>query len=84
MSERVGRASLACSATSPDRADEALSTLVPLIPGAAYFRFQPCDERCNMALDDVDPLMWAKLQVRLGTRMHAHACTPASQYASPL
>lgn len=27
------------TATSPDRADEALSVLMPLVPGAKYFRW---------------------------------------------
>ena len=27
------------AATSPDRADEALSVLMPLVPGARYFRY---------------------------------------------
>ncbi len=30
------------AATSPDRADEALSTLAPLIPGLHYFRWGGC------------------------------------------
>eukprot|EP00198_Chlamydomonas_reinhardtii_P013397 XP_001702734.1 predicted protein [Chlamydomonas reinhardtii] len=50
------------AATSPDRADEALSTLLPLVPGCRYFRFQPVHERCAMELDDVDPAHWAALQ----------------------
>lgn len=50
----------------PPRADEALSTLLPLVPGCRYFRFQPVHERCAMELDDVDPAHWAALQVRGG------------------
>ncbi|KAG2446236.1 hypothetical protein HXX76_000828 [Chlamydomonas incerta] len=50
------------AATSPDRADEALSVLLPLVPGCRYFRFQPVHERCAMELDDVDPAHWAALQ----------------------
>ncbi|KXZ56156.1 hypothetical protein GPECTOR_1g133 [Gonium pectorale] len=61
------------AATSPDRADEALSTLLPLVPGLRYFRFQPVHERCAMELDDVDPAHWAALQAAVDEYCTAHA-----------
>lgn len=42
------------SACSIDRVDESLATLVPLIPGAKYYRFNPIDERCQVELDDTE------------------------------
>ncbi|XAR65626.1 Phospholipase A(1) [Bertholletia excelsa] len=50
------------SACSVDRADEALSTLLPLLPEIHYFRFNPVDERCDMELDETDPTIWLKLE----------------------
>ncbi|KAG2497865.1 hypothetical protein HYH03_004131 [Edaphochlamys debaryana] len=61
------------AATSPDRADEALSTLLPLVPGARYFRFQPVHERCAMELDDVNPSHWAALQAAVDEYCVAHS-----------
>ncbi|GFR41419.1 hypothetical protein Agub_g2103, partial [Astrephomene gubernaculifera] len=61
------------AATSPDRADEALSTLLPLVPGVRYFRFQPVHERCAMELDDVNPQHWAALQAAVDEYCSAHA-----------
>ncbi|GLI68628.1 hypothetical protein VaNZ11_013106, partial [Volvox africanus] len=61
------------AATSPDRADEALATLLPLVPGARYFRFQPNHESCAMELDDVNPQHWAALQAAVDEYCTAHA-----------
>ncbi|KAK4258981.1 hypothetical protein QN277_005366 [Acacia crassicarpa] len=50
------------SACSVDRVEEALSTLLPMIPEIQYFRFNPVDERCDMELDETDPTVWQKLE----------------------
>ncbi|GLT29375.1 hypothetical protein SLA2020_042470 [Shorea laevis] len=50
------------SACSVDRVEEALSTLLPMLPGIQYFRFNPVDERCDMELDETDPTIWLKLE----------------------
>ncbi|KAM3362609.1 phospholipase A I [Capsicum galapagoense] len=50
------------SACSTDRVEEALSTLLPLLPDVHYFRFNPVDERCGMELDETDPAVWLKLE----------------------
>uniref|UniRef100_A0A1D1YG02 Calcium-independent phospholipase A2-gamma n=2 Tax=Anthurium amnicola TaxID=1678845 RepID=A0A1D1YG02_9ARAE len=50
------------SACSVDRAEEALDTLIPMIPDMQYFRFNPVDERCGMELDETDPAIWLKLE----------------------
>ncbi|XVE87814.1 hypothetical protein DITRI_Ditri19aG0018500 [Diplodiscus trichospermus] len=50
------------SACSVDRVEEALSTLLPLLPGIQYFRFNPVDERCDMELDETDPTVWLKME----------------------
>ncbi|TMW93831.1 hypothetical protein EJD97_011096 [Solanum chilense] len=50
------------SACSVDRVEEALSTLLPLLPDVHYFRFNPVDERCDMELDETDPAVWSKLE----------------------
>jgi predicted acylesterase/phospholipase RssA len=42
------------SACSVDRADDALQTLCPLLPGCTYYRFQPTNDACNIELDDND------------------------------
>ena len=42
------------SCCSVDRVDESLRTLMPLIPGAKYFRFNPIDARCEIELDATD------------------------------
>lgn len=47
---------------SVDRTHEALSTLMPLVPGCRYYRFNPIDKRCGMAPDSVDPVAWAALR----------------------
>ncbi|XP_011037686.1 PREDICTED: phospholipase A I isoform X2 [Populus euphratica] len=50
------------SACSVDRVEEALSTLLPMLPEIQYFRFNPVDERCGMELDETDPAIWHKLE----------------------
>ncbi|XP_038894620.1 phospholipase A I isoform X2 [Benincasa hispida] len=50
------------SACSVDRVEEALSTLLPMLPEIHYFRFNPVDERCDMELDETDPAVWIKLE----------------------
>eukprot|EP00258_Populus_trichocarpa_P039592 XP_024455611.1 phospholipase A I isoform X2 [Populus trichocarpa] len=50
------------SACSVDRVEEALSTLLPMLPKIQYFRFNPVDERCGMELDETDPAIWLKLE----------------------
>ncbi|KAI4298662.1 hypothetical protein L6164_032195 [Bauhinia variegata] len=50
------------SACSVDRVEEALSTLLPMLPEIQYFRFNPVDERCGMELDETDPTVWMKLE----------------------
>ncbi|KAI4312011.1 hypothetical protein MLD38_036870 [Melastoma candidum] len=50
------------SACTVDRVEEALSTLLPMLPEIHYFRFNPVDERCGMELDETDPAVWLKLE----------------------
>ncbi|XP_061983290.1 phospholipase A I-like isoform X2 [Populus nigra] len=50
------------SACSVDRVEEALSTLLPMLPEIQYFRFNPVDERSGMELDETDPAIWLKLE----------------------
>lgn len=50
------------SACSTDRVEEALNTLLPMLPEIQYFRFNPVDERCDMELDETDPTVWLKLE----------------------
>ncbi|KAM7530779.1 hypothetical protein LguiB_034189 [Lonicera macranthoides] len=50
------------SACSVDRVEEALSSLLPMLPEIQYFRFNPVDERCDMELDETDPAVWMKLE----------------------
>lgn len=50
------------SACSVDRVEEALSSLLPMLPEIQYFRFNPVDERCDMELDETDPSVWMKLE----------------------
>ncbi|KAK4386691.1 Phospholipase A I [Sesamum angolense] len=50
------------SACSVDRVEEALSTLLPLLPDVRYFRFNPVDERCEIELDETDPAVWIQLE----------------------
>ncbi len=58
------------SACSVERVDAALATLLPLVPGVAYFRFCPEDVRCGIELDEIDPEQWALLEV-------SHSCVSA-------
>ncbi|KAJ8761900.1 hypothetical protein K2173_005611 [Erythroxylum novogranatense] len=53
------------SACSVDRVEEALSTLLPMLPEIQYFRFNPVDERCGMELDETDPAVWLKLEAAI-------------------
>ncbi|KAK4421328.1 Phospholipase A I [Sesamum alatum] len=50
------------SACSVDRVEEALSTLLPMLPEVRYFRFNPVDERCDIELDETDPAVWIQLE----------------------
>ena len=49
------------SSCDVDRVDDSLRTLLPLVPGAKYFRFNPIDDRCGMELDETDPVKWQGL-----------------------
>lgn len=42
------------SSCNVERVDEALGTLLPLIPETKYFRFNPVDSRCDIDLDEID------------------------------
>ncbi|KAL9236627.1 hypothetical protein vseg_011271 [Gypsophila vaccaria] len=50
------------SACSVERVEEALSTLLPMLPDVQYFRFEPADDRCDMDLDETDPAGWLRLE----------------------
>ncbi|XP_057536725.1 phospholipase A I-like [Amaranthus tricolor] len=50
------------SACSVERVEEALSTLLSLLPDIHYFRFNPVDDRCDMDLDETDPVGWLRLE----------------------
>ncbi|KAL8136805.1 hypothetical protein V2J09_002806 [Rumex salicifolius] len=50
------------SACSVERVEEALSTLIPMLPDIQYFRFNPVDDRCDMELDETDPTGWLRLE----------------------
>ncbi|XVF87704.1 hypothetical protein PTKIN_Ptkin18bG0141900 [Pterospermum kingtungense] len=50
------------SACSVERVEEALSTMLPMLPEIQYFRFSPVDERCDMELDVIDPPVFSKLE----------------------
>lgn len=50
------------SACSIERVEEALSTLIPMLPNIHYFRFNPVDDRCDMDLDETDPAGWLRLE----------------------
>ncbi|RWR85093.1 phospholipase A I isoform X1 [Cinnamomum micranthum f. kanehirae] len=50
------------SACSVERVEEALNSLLPMLPEIRYFRFNPVDERCGMELDETDPAIWLKLE----------------------
>ncbi|RID44709.1 hypothetical protein BRARA_I01486 [Brassica rapa] len=53
------------SACSVERVEEALSTLLPMLPEIQYFRFNPVDDRCGMELDETDPAIWLKLEAAI-------------------
>ena len=59
--------------TGTERVHEALSTLLPLLPDANYYRFQTVDERCIIELDDINPEHWAKLKEATEEYAAAHA-----------
>ncbi|KAJ9510144.1 hypothetical protein QJQ45_015630, partial [Haematococcus lacustris] len=61
------------SACSTERVHEALATLLPLVPGVKYYRFQPCDERFGMDLDEIKPEAWARLVAATDEYCLAHA-----------
>lgn len=67
------------SACSVERVEEALDTLLPMIPDIQYFRFNPVDERCGMELDETDPAVWAKLEA--ATQEYIQASSVAFQAA---
>ncbi|XAR53777.1 Phospholipase A(1) [Bertholletia excelsa] len=50
------------SACSVDRPEEALSTLLPMLPEIHYFALIQVDERCDMELDETDPTIWLNLE----------------------
>lgn len=58
------------SACSIERVEEALSTLLPIIPDIHYFRFNPVDERCDMDLDETDPAGWLRLETATEEYIH--------------
>ncbi|KAG8634374.1 hypothetical protein MANES_17G037100v8 [Manihot esculenta] len=61
------------SSCSVDRVEEALSTLIPLLPEIKYFRFNPVDERCDMELDETDPTLWLKLEAAVDEYIQANS-----------
>ncbi|GBG71579.1 hypothetical protein CBR_g8995 [Chara braunii] len=50
------------SACSVERVEEALDTLLPILPDLHYYRFNPVDDRCSMELDETDSAVWNKLE----------------------
>jgi predicted acylesterase/phospholipase RssA len=50
------------SATDVQEVHRALEVISSLIPGLNYERLAPCDERCDMELDCVDPASWQALE----------------------
>ena len=68
------------SCCSVDRVDESLRTLMPLIPNAKYFRFNPIDSRCEIELDATDKTQLESLcdatdlYVRRNDTKFAEAC----------
>ncbi|CAA6658248.1 unnamed protein product [Spirodela intermedia] len=68
------------SACSVDRVEEALDTLLPMIPDVHYFRFNPVDERCGMELDETDPAIWLKLEAATEEYIQSHAQAFKSAY----
>ena len=49
------------SATTSDRAEEALEIVAPLISGSSFFRLQVVDPRCTVEIDDTSPEAFAGL-----------------------
>ncbi|CAI9774852.1 unnamed protein product [Fraxinus pennsylvanica] len=45
-----------------DCVEEALSALLPMLPGVHYFRFSLVDDHCGIELDEKDPIVWLKLE----------------------
>ncbi|XP_077219901.1 phospholipase A I-like protein isoform X2 [Tasmannia lanceolata] len=60
------------SACSVERVEEALNTLLPMLPEIHYFRFNPVDERCDMELDETDPAVWLKLEAATKEYIHTN------------
>lgn len=67
------------SACSVERVEEALDTLLPMLPDIQYFRFNPVDDRCGMELDETDPSVWLKLEA--ATKEYIDANSVAFQSA---
>ncbi|KAM5588647.1 phospholipase A I [Rosa sericea] len=63
------------SSCSVERVEEALSTLLPMLPGIQYFRFNPVDERCDMELDETDPAVWLKLEASVEEYIQKNSLT---------
>lgn len=61
------------SACSVERVEEALDTLLPILPDMHYFRFNPVDDRCGMELDETDPSVWVKLEAATQEYIDANA-----------
>eukprot|EP00250_Pteridium_aquilinum_P010694 c19570_g1_i2 orf=492-3833(-) len=61
------------SACSVERVEEALDTLLPMLPDIQYFRFNPVDDRCGMELDETDPTVWVKLEAATQEYIDANA-----------
>ncbi|XP_024394241.1 phospholipase A I isoform X2 [Physcomitrium patens] len=61
------------SACSVERAEEALDTLLPMLPNLQYFRFNPIDDRCDMELDETDAAVWSKLETATQEYVDANA-----------
>ncbi|KAG0585410.1 hypothetical protein M758_2G009100 [Ceratodon purpureus] len=61
------------SACSVERVEEALDTLLPMLPNLQYYRFNPIDERCDMELDETDPAVWLKLETATQEYVDANA-----------
>ncbi|MCO5598027.1 hypothetical protein L7F22_052116 [Adiantum nelumboides] len=61
------------SACSVERVEEALDTLLPMLPDIHYFRFNPVDDRCGMELDETDINVWVKLEAATQEYIDANA-----------
>ena len=51
------------SSCSVERTHEAMSLMTTMLPEMNYFRFNPVDKRCDLALDDLDAEKWSSLEV---------------------